>query len=414
MVNRHGRKDATRGNSIFKNNTCKRIANRHISSAILDIKKERNNKLKKSDTMNRREFSKITMLGTLAFQSFPAATSANLLKQKNAGSLPIPLGVGNHSLRTMRPNAQELLEFAINNQLDSVQFNTLKPFESLDDKHLIKLKKLAKSNDISIYLGVGSISEKSVSFSDSFGDAKSLVAEGIHIAKVLESPILGVRIGVLDDRYTQGGIKPKMDEVARLMRSFKGPVEDANIKFAFENHAGDMRSEELLELIDQTGSDICGAFYDPGNAIYAMEDPKLAMIALGEHIICSQARDVVIWPSDEGATFQWTAVGEGIMDFKFYTEFLGKNCPGVPIHIETISNSPRLIPYLKDEYWEGFPELKASGLIDFLKLVRTGHPIEAAIAPTGFDKKTFEMESQKNDLIKSIDYLRKEFGVGMK
>lgn len=362
--------------------------------------------------MNRREFSKIAALGAFAFQSFPAA--ANLVKQENAGSLQIPLGVGNHSLRAMRPNAQELLEFAIKNKLDSVQFNTLKPFESLEEKDLTKLKKLAKSNDISIYVGVGSISEKSVSFSDSYGDARSLVAEGISVAKVLGSPILGVRIGLLDDRYTKGGIKPKMDEVAQLMRSFKGPIADANIKFAFENHAGDMRSEELLELIDQTGSNICGAFYDPGNAIYAMEDPKLAMIALGEHIICSQARDVVIWPTDDGATFQWTAIGEGMMDFRFYTEFLSKNCPGVPIHIETISDSPRPIPYLKDEYWEGFPDLKASGIVDFLKLARMGHPIEVAIAPTGVDKKTFEMECQKNDLLKSIDYLRKEFGVGMK
>jgi sugar phosphate isomerase/epimerase len=364
--------------------------------------------------MNRREFSKITALGTLAFQSFPATASASLVKQKDADSFQIPLGVGNHSLRAMRPNAQELLGFAIKNQLDSVQFNTLKPFESLEDKHLEKLKNIAKSNDISIYVGVGSISEKSASFSDSFGDAKSLIEEGIRVAKVLGSPILGVRIGLLDDRYTQGGIKPKMDEVAQLMKSFKGPIADADIKFAFENHAGDMRSEELLELIDQTGSDICGAFYDPGNAIYAMEDPKLAMKALGEHIICSQARDIVIWPTDEGATFQWTAVGEGMMDFKFYTEFLSKNCPGVPIHIETISNSPRPIPYLKDEYWEGFPDLKAVGIVDFLKLVKMGDPMEVTKAPAGTDKKTFEIENQKNDLLKSINILRKEFGVGMK
>lgn len=363
--------------------------------------------------MNRREFSKISALGTLAFQVFPAA-AANLVRQKNADSLQIPLGIGNHSLRGMSPNAQELLEFAIENKLDSVQFNTLKPFESLDAKHLKKLKKLAKLNDISIYVGVGSISEKSVSFSDRYGNARSLVAEGIRVAKVLGSPILGVRIGLLDDRYTQGGIRPKMDEVAQLMRSFKGPLEDADIKFAFENHAGDMRSEELLDLIDQTGRDICGAFYDPGNAIYAMEDPKLAMEALGEHIICCQARDVVIWPTDEGATFQWTAVGEGMMDFKFFTEFLSKNCQAVPIHIETISNSPRPIPYLKDEYWEGFPDLKASGIVDFLKLVRMGNPIEVAKAPTGTDKKTFEMENQKNEFLRSIKYLREEYGVGMK
>ena len=364
--------------------------------------------------MNRREFSRLTGLSALALHAIPAISSAHILRPENEVSLNIPLGVGNHSLRGIRPNAKELIDFAIEHRLDSVQFNTLKPFESLDEKHLIAIGELAKSNDISIYVGVGSISESSLKFSDSFGDAGTLVKEGIRVAEILESPIIGVRIGVLDDRYTGGGIKPKMEEVAELMRSFRGPVSDAGIKFAFENHAGDMRSEELLELIDQTGSDICGAFFDPGNAIYAMEDPRMAMEALGEHIICSQARDVRIWPSDEGAIFQWTAVGEGVMDFKFYTRFLSEKCPGVPIHIETISNSPRKIPYLMDDYWKGFPDLKAKGIVDFLKLVRMGQAIELAKAPGGMDKKTFDIENQKNELLKSIKYLRNECGAGIK
>ncbi len=364
--------------------------------------------------MNRREFTRLTGLSALALHTIPAISSAGIFQHNNKTSPNIPLGVANHSLRGMRPNAKELIEFAIEHKLDSVQFNTLKPFESLDDKHLASLKKLALANDISIYVGVGSISESSVKYSDSFGDARTLLKEGIRVAEILESPIIGVRIGVLDDRYTGGGIKPKMAEVAELMRSYRGPVSDAGIKFAFENHAGDMRSEELLELIDQTGSDICGAFFDPGNAIYAMEDPRLAMEALGGHIICSQARDVHIWPTDAGATFQWTAVGEGMMDFEFYTNYLRENCPGVPIHIETISNSPREIPYLKDEYWEGFPDLKAKGIVDFLKLVRKGQAMEVAKAPAGTDKKAFDIENQKNDLLKSIKYLRNECGAGNK
>jgi sugar phosphate isomerase/epimerase len=364
--------------------------------------------------MDRREFTRLTALSALALHAIPAISSSEMLEADHPASLDVPLGVGNHSLRGLRPNANELIDFAIQHKLDSVQFNTLKPFESLENKHLASIRKKAKENDISIYVGVGSISEKSVRFSDSFGDARTLVKEGLRVAKILGSPILGVRIGVLDDRYTPGGIKPKMEEVAELMRYYGTAVSDAGIKFAFENHAGDMRSEELLELIEKTGSEICGAFFDPGNAIYAMEDPKVAMEALGGHIVCSQARDVVIWPSEDGAIFQWTAIGEGVMDFGFYTRFLSENCPGVPVHIETISNSPRSIPYLKDEYWEAFPDLRARGIVDFLKLVRRGHPMETAKVPAGKDKKTFDMEDQENELLKSINYLRQKYGIGLK
>jgi sugar phosphate isomerase/epimerase len=359
--------------------------------------------------MKRRDFAKITGLGALALHAFPA--TASLVNQEKAPSLNNPLGVSNHALRGMKPNAMDLIEYAIGHQLEAVQFNTLAPFESLEDKHLSQVKKLADRHDIRIYVGVGSICEQSVKFTDRYGNADALVKEGMRVAKALGSPIVAVRIGQLDDRYTEGGIKPKMEEVVKRMRSMRSPMLDAGMKFAFENHAGDMRSEELLDMIDATGSDICGAFFDPGNATYAMEDPIVAMKAVGKHILCSQARDVVIWPSEEGATFQWTAVGEGMMDFKFYSNFLNENCPGVPIIIETISNSPRSIPYLTNDYWKGWPDLRASDIIDFLTMVRSGKPIDVAVPPTGMDKRAFEIDDQKNELRKSIKYLREECGV---
>jgi sugar phosphate isomerase/epimerase len=364
--------------------------------------------------MNRRTFTKMTGMGVLAVQSFPTVTSAMISKHESEKSTKVPLGIGNHSLRALKPNAIQLIEYAVEHRLDSVQFNTLKPFESLEDGHLVQVKQLAKANDISIYVGVGSICEKSVRFNDEYGNAKTLLKEGIRVARALGSPIVGVRIGVLADRYTEGGIKPKIEEVVQLMKSMREPVGAAGIKFAFENHAGDMRSEELLELIYKTGEDICGAFFDPGNAIYAMEDPKSAMKLLGSHIIACQARDVMVWGTEDGAMFQWTAVGDGMMDFNFFTKYLGENCPGVPIHLETISNSPRSIPYLKAEYWDGFPDLPASGIIDFLKLLKEGQPMEMLKPSVGIDKKDFDIKLQKTELLRSFEYLRKNCNIGLK
>lgn len=386
--------------------------------------------------MKRRDFARMTGLGAVAMHAIPAmvagnsrtgtagpvpgstgrsaAPAANIFHGSGAaGKLNVPIGVGNHSLRAWRPNGMELIDYAIRHKLDSVQFNTLAPFEQLDDQYLGKLRKHAKEHDITIYVGVGSISEKSGRFNSNFGDADTLVKEGIRVAKALGSPVLGVRIGALEDRYSEGGIRPKMEEVIRRMRSFRGPMADAGIKFAFENHAGDMRSEELLQLIDATGTDICGAFFDPGNATYAMEDPKVAMEAVGKHILCCSARDVVIWQTADGAMFQWTAVGEGMMDYRWYAQFMAEQCPGVPIHLEIISNSPRSIPYLEKAYWEGWPELKAAGIIDFLKIARQGKPISVAIPPSGMDKKTFEMKNQEEELLRSVHYLRNVCGLGL-
>ena len=370
--------------------------------------------LPKPGKMKRREFTKMAGLSVLAMHSIPAVTSAMISKNEPEGFQKVPLGLCNHSLRGMRLKATKLIEYAIEHKLDSVQFNTLTTFESLEDDHLAELNKLAKANDISIYVGAGSISEKSSSFSDRYGDAKALLAEGIRVAKAVDSPIVGVRIGNIDDRYTDGGIKPKIDEVVKVMKSMRGPALEAGIKFAFENHAGDMRSDELLELINETGTDICGAFYDPGNAIWSMEDPMFALEVLGKHIICNSVRDVMVWASENGAIYQWTAIGDGLMDYKYYTKYLSENCPGVPFHVESISNSQRPIPFLKPEFWDGFPDLHASDIVDFLKLVRRGQPLEVEEPSPGTDKKTFDIQHQENELLNSLEYLRSECGAGLK
>jgi sugar phosphate isomerase/epimerase len=314
----------------------------------------------------------------------------------------------------MRLKARKLIEYAIEHRLDSVQFNTLQTFESLETDHLGELVDLANSNDISIYVGAGSICESSGRFSDRYGDAEALLDEGIRVASAVGSPIVGVRIGNIDDRYSGGGIEPKIDEVIQVMKAKRSLALDANIKFAFENHAGDLRSEELLDLISETGTDTCGAFFDPGNAVWAMEDPMHALQRLGEHIICTSVRDVMVWGTEDGAVYQWTAVGEGLMDYKFYTNFMAEKCPGVPLHVESISNSQRPVPFLKPEFWDGFQQLRASEIADFLRLLRRGRPMEVAEPPEGIDKRAFEIESQQSELQKSLQYLRNECGAGLK
>ena len=102
------------------------------------------------------------------------------------------------------------------------------------------------------------------------------------------------------------------------------------------------------------------------------------------------------------------------MDFKLYTNFLAENCPGVPIHVETIGNEKRPIPFLKPEFWDGFPDLPASGTVDFLKRIRLGHPLEIPEPPLGADTKKFDIEQQQIMLQTSLDYLRQECGAGLK
>lgn len=364
--------------------------------------------------MKRRNFTKKAGLGILGLYSLPSFIADEL-----TGNLPnelpkVPLGLCNHSLRGLRLNVQQLIEFAIGQKLDSVLLNTFQPFKSLNSEHLAFLKKKAQDNGIRLYIGAGSISEKSVKFSDKYGSAKDLLQEGIRVASSVGSPIVGCRIGSIEDRYVEGGIKVHVDAVIKLMKSLRHQALDAGVKFAFENHAGDLRSSELLALIQETGTDICGALYDPANAVWAMEDPMEALKTLGSNIICTSVRDVHVWETDDGAVFQGDAIGQGMLDYREIASFMAEKCQGVPLNVETISNSNRPVPFLKSEFWEGFPDLSAADIVSFLKLIKRGKPNEILKPPGDMDRKTFDIEFQQLELIDSLNYLRKYCNAGLK
>ncbi|MCX6326910.1 MAG: TIM barrel protein [Bacteroidia bacterium] len=364
--------------------------------------------------MKRRDFTKIAGIGVLSMQSFPAFTLQNIIENNSSGFAKIPLGLCNHSLRGMKLNARQLIEYAIDQKLDSILFNTFQPFESLESSYLSGLSKMANANGISIYTGTGSISEISTVFTNQYGNAESLLIEGIRVASAAGSPIVGCLIGGMEDRYMDGGIGAHMEAVIKVMKSCRTRALDAGIKFAFENHAGDLRSSELLGLINETGTDICGALFDPVNALWAMEDPMEALKILGSTIICTSVRDVTVWETDKGATFQGMAIGEGLLDFSLYAKTMAASCPGVPLHVETISNSARSIPFLTEEFWKGFQNLSASGIINFLRLEKRGKPEKIVESPLGMSQKDFDIELQKSELLKSLDYLRRNCNAGLK
>ena len=361
--------------------------------------------------MKRRDFAKNLGLGLLATQALSSYATTELFADNNA---KVPIGLCNHSLRSMRLNAQQFIEYATKQKLDSILLNTFQPFESLDKSYLRKLKEKAQDAGISIYTGAGSISERSTKFSNKYGTPGELLTEGIRVATLVGSPIVGVRIGAIDDRYLDGGIEAHIEAVIKVMKSMRSQALDANIKFAFENHAGDMRTEELLTILNETGTDICGALFDPANAAWALEDPMVSLKELGSTIICTSVRDIQVWETDEGATFQGMAIGEGILDFPQYAKTMADLCPGVPLHIETISNSARPIPFLKPEFWEGFKNLKAEGLVDFLRIIKKGTPQEIIDPPKGMNQKEFDIEHQQSELTKSVHYLRVYCNAGLK
>ena len=307
----------------------------------------------------------------------------------------------------MKWKAPQLITYAAEQRVDAVLFNGFQYFDSLEESHLREIKQLADRHRLIIRIGAGSISKGAVKYNSRYGTPEETLARGIKVATLLGSPTVNCRIGSIEDRYTDGGIQARLEEVAKTMQATRSRAEAAGVTFAFENHAGDTRSEEVLGLIDTVGRDLCGVMLDPGNSLWAMEDPMEQLRKLGPHVQCMSIRDYMVWATSEGATFQWTAIGEGMMDVPAYSAMLHEYCPSVPLFVESISNSPRLIPYLTEAFWKGFPDVPAAGIVDFLALVRKGYPLPFLEPTTGESQKDFDQRHQKREFEHSIETLRR-------
>ncbi len=354
-------------------------------------------------------FSRRHFLQTLA----AAAATGSLGSPALAASPKIKLGMDNFAVRAMGWKAPQLLDYAASLKLDTLLISDLDAYDSLDDTHLREVKAKADELKIDLYAGSWSICPTSVRFKNSWGSADEHLATGIRVAQALGSPVFRVILGGADDRKTEGGIRARIADTVKVLKASEKAAKNAGVKIAVENHAGDLHSWELVDLIEAAGQDFVGANIDSGNAVWTLEDPMDVLERLGPYTICSSLRDDMIWESPDGATIAWTAAGEGLIDWKKYTARWAELCPNVPIMIETISGFSRNFPYKTDAFWQHYDK-RPDALAKFDALAKRGHAIPNFKAPEGVDKKAAEQAFQKGELERSIKYLREEIGLGRK
>jgi sugar phosphate isomerase/epimerase len=327
----------------------------------------------------------------------------------------IPLGFDNFAVRACGWNARQLVDYAETLRCDSLFITDFGPFEGrLDDASLAEIRRYAADRGVAIVLGSWSICPTSVTFKNDYGTAEEHLATGIRMAKALGSPAFRVILGKGDDRRSQGGIAARIAETVAVLQTCRKHALDSNVRIAVENHAGDMTSRELAGLVEAAGDDFVGVNFDSGNACWTLEDPVRALENLAGHVVTTSLRDTMVWETPAGITAQWTAMGEGCTDLVAFFDLFEKSCPGVAVHIETISGFPRTFSIYEREFWKLFPESRAEDLAAFLALSERGRPIAPFKAPAGEGKVAAEREYQLAELSRSIAFCRDTLGLGLR
>jgi sugar phosphate isomerase/epimerase len=353
-------------------------------------------------------FTRRHFLASLAAASFAPKLFAADAKPR----AKIKLGVDNFSIRAMGWKAPQLLDHAAALKCDVLFISDLEAYDSLEDAALAEVRKKAADLGIEIYAGGWSICPTSVRFKMSWGSAEALLRTGIRVAKALGSPVFRCVLGGMDDRKTPGGIRARMADTVKVLKTCRSMALDAGVKIAIENHAGDMHSWELVDLINEAGADFVGATLDSGNATWTLEDPLDALENLGKFTLCSGTRDSMVWETEDGANVQWTAPGDGLVDWKKFAARWAELCPQAPVCVESISGFAKSFPYKKPEFWEHYDK-RPEALAHFEALAKRGHAIPPFKAE-GPDKKIADQEYQKSQLARSLTYLREVIGLGVK
>lgn len=359
--------------------------------------------------MQRRSF-----LTGLAAATTLAATRSPLAAAP-APKLKIALGYDNFAVRAMQWKAPALIDYAAQLKCDSLLISDLDAYESLDDTALRAVRAKAEAAGVQLYAGSWSICPTSKTFRPNRGTAEEHLRLGLRVSKALGSPVFRVVLGNMEDRKTEGGIQARIRDTVAVLKACRADAKAAGVKIAIENHAGDMHSWELRDLIKAAGEDFVGANIDSGNAAWTLEDPHDVLETLGPVTLCSSLRDEMIWETPDGATVQWTAAGDGLIDWKRYAARWAQLCPKVPIMIETISGGPREFKYKQPEFWQHYDK-RPDKLAKFEALAKRGKPIPVAFKPPADpkDRPAATQAFQKADLEKSLSYLRREIGLGLK
>jgi len=288
---------------------------------------------------------------------------------------PVRLGLDVFSLRSQGLSAMAVLDFCAVRRIEVVHFSEPRLLGPIDAESLHRLRDRADALGIQLEVGMLSICPSATIFNPAAGDAETQLVAMFEVARTLGSPFVRCVVGSFRDRVAPGGIEARIADAVQVLKNVRSRAIEAGLKIAVENHAGDMQARELAGLVEAAGSDVVGVCIDAGNALWAIEDPHLALEMLAPYVLASHTRDSALRATSSGAEVAWTRMGEGNVRIQDYVEAFLTRCPGRPLTLEVIvMPAPRPLPFREAAFWDGYRQMPAWEFQRFRELLQAATP----------------------------------------
>ena len=319
----------------------------------------------------------------------------------------VKLGIDLFSLRSQNWTPFQLLEYSAGQKARVVHFSEIRFIGSLDPDNLRAVRRRAEELGIQVEIGMKSICPTSKMFEAKAGTAEEQIARMIDAAKLVGSQLVRAVLGSSEDRKP-GPIERHIESTVQVLRNVRSRVQDANLKIAIENHAGDMQGHELKQLIEAAGKEFVGACLDSGNPAWTLEDPHVTLETLHPYVLTSHVRDSAVWRVPEGIAVAWTRMGEGNVDIDSYCRKYAALCPGRALSLESIVTGPRIFPTRDPKFWDAYRDIPAWEYERFLEIAERGQPKPAP--PRAPDPEAARRR-EREDLEASLAHTRALLGI---
>ncbi|HUA59027.1 MAG TPA: TIM barrel protein [Verrucomicrobiae bacterium] len=328
-----------------------------------------------------------------------------------------PLGYNTYSVRAMRWNDLQLLEYGSRLKLDTVYLQDSVDPANNDPAHWKLLKETAARLGLVVHGGDAGALPRTP---DGMDATLNRLREGIRHAVGMGSKL--VRFRVAGDRASlpPGPVEKTMETMVNTLRRVRTEAMDAGVKFAIENHK-DLFCWQTRQVIDAAGKEFVGSYLDTGNPVFVMEDPLATVETLGPVAVMLHLRDSVVYETPDGVAVQWVPLGEGTVDFKKIIAKAREICPEIGVFNKPITGRPpQHLAIYDPEFMKSWPDMRASDLARFLALAKKGHPFEGHMVIEDVPGKpaaeiAAALEYQQRDhMERGLEYGRKTLDLGVK
>src|SRR5215831_15519397 len=268
-----------------------------------------------------------------------------------------PLGYNTYSIRALRWNDLQLIEYATSLKLDAIFLQDSIDPGINDPAHWKAVKDAAARAGLWLGTGGSAVLPKD---ENEFDRSVKLLRDGIKRAVGMGSPLVRMLLASDREHLPSGPPAKHVETMIKVLRVVRNEAVDAGIKFALENHK-DLLCWQTRQVIDGAGKEFVGSYLDTGNPVFVMEDPMQTVETLGPLAVTLHLRDSVVYETRNGIAVQWVPLGEGVVDFKRIIARAKEILPPVYVYIKPITGRPpEILATLEPEFWNKWRAKKAS------------------------------------------------------